>query len=1625
MWDKTVCHAGAFGATNSHGQPIRKGHRFVGNCPHVLEALSRRLTSEEQKRCVPLQGKETTLSQHYPPDMVTAILKGIQTTVQEMYPLRNLRQVNFTTFFVQDVKAWSSVFEHAAHTFDYTRAKSLTIARSDPLWKIVLELTEWTQLERVQVAMQPTMLRFLTHIPHTHRGAALQYTDGATEVFQEDIGEVRHPRARFRKPVHFAVFFYGYEGGQQPAQARHADGDDRLQDDPQQRREQHLDVEITFPGRTPVPQEVKTIVSRLHRNLGHPRAAELKKILSLNAIKNPSIYEAVERLMCVSCERTRDPFRPNLGAAPTTGFYQFADIIQIDIVYIRDITGRNHMFLGAIDETTHLHSLMILISRQPDEVSKALQLGWIRNFGAPLRIKADPDGSFRGNFESDMDALGCFVDYIPAESHHKIGLIERHNATARAIMERIVDSNAVVGHEKMELAAVATTVAKNACTWSAGRPPFVAAFGRIPRIGMNLISDENGLVVGETRAEVQQLADRLRVEAQQHLAEMSISSTFRRALLRKTAPEPDLDAPVGSILAYWRWTARSGKKRGGFKLGRLLGRDPDHRSLWIQSGTATVRVDPSQCRQARGFEQWCPDANDIKALHNASSNLQKGLFQDESLPAEAAQNEIYDFEEQQIVDEDLVQVAPAEPTQTNTELPLMVQQQPSASTVTADTTAQTDPYLPAINQYNMNISSPTYKHTVIQNQTQQTFGMTPDQSQPAVRVPARKPHRSRTPVREPAPLTDQPKTPPPQDRKTVKQAQQTPRTSIRSRALSALDEEASSSIQPRPSVGQPASSQLGPHTHVQEEIIQLSDGDETPKSIGDAAPSTPPELRHTPAKRSLEQTEQATAGNTEETTSKTSQYRSMITDKVTYHKLQPNTYHLHGYDKIARAPGLKVWARLDFNIDKPACLQTTHVSGPSKSNIQHRRVLDFTHGQVMHDQPYSADQDGRLLNTKANTAATVTELWYTEPETHHTAYAAALTTTANGITLQEDYYDGSEDIYMPSNNNVFFQAYKASAEYEGDGQSDDSDVDFDDMKIGRSMDKKQLQEHNQLTRQQQKALDKELPWQFILEQPPEYIDAFVKSAQAEEQSWMKWNTVKPLTAAEVKEIYDSPDMRKRIIGARAAYRDKNKNVAPLKAKTRVVALGCNDPDLRILCRESATPTRQAEYCLYCIFISGKNKQLLHGRDRWCLWSGDVKTAFLQGVPEARDKPLFMKPPRDGITQLAQTFQAPLYLIQGNVYGLASAPRTWQLHVTKTLIQAGFRQHSLDKMLYYLYTKLPGDSFESLAAVVVVYVDDFMVTYNERYDMKSFRNLFTWGSMQELTLDNPLEFKGKEISLVENGTGFSLKLTQSKFIKAMKSGIVDKKKHKMTDVIDPSDLPEFRSIAGSLQWVAGQTRPDVASTVSLCSKGSNSTYQDLQHMYQAVNFLHETSEEGIVMNATDLNEQSIAVTYADSSWANAAGSASQHGMLILLASPRVIDRIESGTLVDWKSSRSTRVCRSTLAAESSAADTAVDRASFISYILSEIFQNESSFRLSHILRQIQVTDCKSLYDVLCSENPNCEDKRTIVVLRSIQQHVQRCDVFWVPTFLMWADSLTKLSDKLVPTFQATKYWECEI
>ena len=184
-----------------------------------------------------------------------------------------------------------------------------------------------------------------------------------------------------------------------------------------------------------------------------------------------------------------------------------------------------------------------------------------------------------------------------------------------------------------------------------------------------------------------------------------------------------------------------------------------------------------------------------------------------------------------------------------------------------------------------------------------------------------------------------------------------------------------------------------------------------------------------------------------------------------------------------------------------------------------------------------------------------------------------------------------------------------------------------------------------LTRQQQKALDKELPWRVIVEKGGDYLAEFIKAAQDEEKSWMRFGSVEPIDQKTADQIMSTAKGRKRVLRSRAAYRDKAKGW-PLRAKARVVALGCLD------LTSTPWPARVQLHCgsqrcwsMPFSFL-GRNRKMNRDGAVWYLWCGDVKTAFLQGEPDPRDEPLYLAPLRDQISILAKVFTSPLVPRQG-------------------------------------------------------------------------------------------------------------------------------------------------------------------------------------------------------------------------------------------------------------------------------------------------------------------------------------------------------------------------------------------
>ena len=318
--------------------------------------------------------------------------------------------------------------------------------------------------------------------------------------------------------------------------------------------------------------------------------------------------------------------------------------------------------------------------------------------------------------------------------------------------------------------------------------------------------------------------------------------------------------------------------------------------------------------------------------------------------------------------------------------------------------------------------------------------------------------------------------------------------------------------------------------------------------------------------------------------------------------------------------------------------------------------------------------------------------------------------------------------------------------------------------------------------------------------------------------------------------------------------------------------------------------------------------------------------------------------------------------------------------------------------------------------MIVHVDDFMCAYHELFDVSILEQMFTWGSVTIIDEDHPGVYRGKEIELIKEDGRFKYKVTQTSFIDGMEPGRLPRGRSKESEKLTPDEWKEFRSVSGSLQWLSSQTRPELGPVVSLSNRGSETTFHDLRRLYETGEYVKSTRKVGITFQDVPFDRSSTLVTFADSSWANNSTSLkSQFGLLVLLTRSQVTEVPATGTLLDWRSGRSARVCRSTLAAEACASDEGADRAAMANYMLTELLYDEPAFKVGLRLSSLLVTDAKSLYDCVVAENPNLSDKRSLVNIRSIQETVTPQQIHWAPTELMRADALTKLDSALLVEF----------
>ena len=262
------------------------------------------------------------------------------------------------------------------------------------------------------------------------------------------------------------------------------------------------------------------------------------------------------------------------------------------------------------------------------------------------------------------------------------------------------------------------------------------------------------------------------------------------------------------------------------------------------------------------------------------------------------------------------------------------------------------------------------------------------------------------------------------------------------------------------------------------------------------------------------------------------------------------------------------------------------------------------------------------------------------------------------------------------------------------------------------------------------------------------------------------------------------------------------------------------------------------------------------------------SAFLQG-DETQGEPLYMKPPDIGLPGVPQDC---ILRLKRPVYGRPDAPRAWYEKISGYLVdQLGFECSILDPALFV--HRNPETSAPD--GMLILHVDDLLVCTNGDAHVESLVkqlfDRFPFGEWEKVCdVPSGVSYCGKEVLVdVENGERV-IKLRQRGFVDGRLEliGVDNQRKKCLDDAATPSEISDYRSVVGSLQWIASQTRPDLAFLVNQLQKRVGKLQvRDLLEANKAVRIArsHETS-----LTFRNLGDDIAVVGWSDAGLFNSIG-----------------------------------------------------------------------------------------------------------------------------------------------------------
>ena len=322
---------------------------------------------------------------------------------------------------------------------------------------------------------------------------------------------------------------------------------------------------------------------------------------------------------------------------------------------------------------------------------------------------------------------------------------------------------------------------------------------------------------------------------------------------------------------------------------------------------------------------------------------------------------------------------------------------------------------------------------------------------------------------------------------------------------------------------------------------------------------------------------------------------------------------------------------------------------------------------------------------------------------------------------------------------------------------------------------------------------------------------------------------------------------------------------------------------------------------------------------WVIGLIDIIQAFLRTPldPSRGDPTIVVTPPRL-LERLLLLEEGELWGLIRALYGLRQAPALWSAHrdrVLQTLVfDDGMKLTRGRTMTAWWVLK---DAKGIVTAVVIIYVDDFMIMGEEQHVRrlaKVIQGAWRTSELSILSPDHPVRFLGMELEvdkdtndIMVNQRGYIEEILRAHEVNPEAKDRIPLMKELAIFDLMPEDIPPTpedialaQRVTGELMWLCHRTRPDISYTCALMSSITlKAPRRCLAIGEKALRYLQATREYKMMIRVDNTN----LVLFPDAAFAP-NNSRSHTGWLICW----------SGTPVTWRSGRQTTIALSTAESE---------------------------------------------------------------------------------------------------------------